>query len=137
MPMSNSSLQRYIEAISNSGLSIYDSIDIGDPELWIPTSELEEILNLALKGVSLAGLPLRTRSKVVKGYVCQALGYPVPSSFRKTQPRFPGQFFDIFIGQDGFAFFHEDRLFIGFLRFHFPIIGDLFPIRPDQTLLTG
>ena len=97
MPMSNSSLQRYIEAISNSGLSIYDSIDIGDPELWIPTSELEEILNLALKGVSLAGLPLRTRSKVVKGYVCQALGYPVPSSFRKTQPRFPGQFFDTYV----------------------------------------
>jgi hypothetical protein len=97
MPMSNSSLQRYIEAIRNSGLSIYDPIDIGDPELWIPTSELEEILNLALKGVSLAGLPLRTRSKVVKGYVCQALGYPVPSSFRKTQPRFPGQFFDTYV----------------------------------------
>lgn len=95
--MSNSSLQRYIEAIRNSGLSIYDPIDIGDPELWIPTSELEEILNLALKGVSLAGLPLRTRSKVVKGYVCQALGYPVPSSFRKTQPRFPGQFFDTYV----------------------------------------
>lgn len=95
--MSNSSLQRYIEAIRNSGLSIYDPIDIGDPELWIPTSELEEILNLALKGVCLAGLPLRTRSKVVKGYVCQALGYPVPSSFRKTQPRFPGQFFDTYV----------------------------------------
>lgn len=97
MPMINSSLQRYIEAIRNSGLSIYDPIDIGDPELWIPTSELEEILNLALKGVSLARLPLRTRSKVVKEYVCQALGYPVPSSFRKTQPRFPGQFFDTYV----------------------------------------
>lgn len=93
----SSRLQRYIEAIRNSGLSIYDPIDIGDPELWIPTSELEEILNLTLKGVSLAGLPLRTRSKVVKGYVCQALGYPVPSSFRKTKPRFPGQFFNTYV----------------------------------------
>ncbi|MEX0921409.1 MAG: hypothetical protein WD489_05170 [Rhodovibrionaceae bacterium] len=77
-------------------MSIYDPIEIGDPELWIPTPELEQLLNAAMTGVSLAGLPLRTRSKVVKEHVCRALGYPVPSSFRKTQPRFPGQFFDTY-----------------------------------------
>lgn len=55
------------------------------------------MLNSALTDISLAGLPLRTRSKVVKEHVCQALGYPVPSSFRRTQPRFPGQFFDIYV----------------------------------------
>ena len=38
--------------------------------------------------------PLRTRSKVLKTSVCVALGYPVPKSFRRTQPRFPGQNFD-------------------------------------------
>ena len=89
--------ERYIEAIRRSRLSIYDSIEIGDPELWIPTPELEELLNGAMTGVSLAGLPLRTRSKVVKEHVCRALGYPAPSGFKKTQPRFPGQFFDTYV----------------------------------------
>jgi hypothetical protein len=34
---------------------------------------------------------------VVKQYVCRALGYPVPPTFRKTKPRFPGQFFDTYV----------------------------------------
>ena len=90
-------IQRYVKAIQKSGLSIYDPIEIGDSELWIPTPELEQLLNEAMKGISLAKLPLRTRSKLVKEHVCQALGYPVPSSFRKTHPRFPGQLFDTYV----------------------------------------
>jgi hypothetical protein len=93
----NKGLERYVEAIRRSGLLIYDSIEIGDPELWIPTPELEQLLNSKLAGVALAGLPLRTRSKVVKEHICRALGYPVPSSFKKTQPRFPGQLFDTYV----------------------------------------
>jgi hypothetical protein len=89
--------QRYVEAISQSGLSIYDSIEIGDPELWIPTGELESLLNERLVGISLAGWPLRTRSKVVESRICQILGYPVPASFRRTHPRFPGQRFDTYV----------------------------------------
>lgn len=96
MATKSKKVRRYVEAIRKSGLSIYDPIDIGDPELWIPTPELERLLNAALTGVSLAGLPLRTRSKVVKEHVCQALGYPVPSRFRRTQPRFPGQLLDTY-----------------------------------------
>jgi len=88
---------QYVEAIRRSGMSIYDPIEIGDPELWIPTSELEVLLDMALRGISLSGLPLRTRSKVVKQHVCRALGYPVPSRFRHTRPRFPGQCFDTYI----------------------------------------
>lgn len=88
---------RYVEAIRKSGLSIYDPIKIGDPKLWIPTTELEALLNDELSGISLSGLPLRTRSKIVKEHVCRALGYPVPSSFRRTQPRFPGQLFDTYV----------------------------------------
>lgn len=88
---------QYVEAIQESGLSIYDHIEIGDKRLWIPTLMLEELLNIALCGVSLAKLPLRTRSKVVKEHVCRALGYPVPSTFLKTQPRFPGQYFDTYV----------------------------------------
>jgi hypothetical protein len=30
-------LRHYIDAIQRSGLSIYDPIEVGDPELWIPT----------------------------------------------------------------------------------------------------
>lgn len=93
--MSNAKV--YVEAIKNSGLSIYDSIEIGDPKLWIPTPELEFLLNSQMVGISLAGLPLRTRSKVVKEHLCKALGYPIPTSFKKTQPRFPGQLFDTYI----------------------------------------
>ncbi|ANO50440.1 restriction endonuclease [Woeseia oceani] len=87
-------LQQYVDAISASGLTLYDPIEIGDPDLWIPSAELEQILDLSLAGYSVAGLPLRTRSKVVNQEICKALGYPVPKSFTKTNPRFPGQDFD-------------------------------------------
>ncbi|MBF0587004.1 restriction endonuclease [Prosthecochloris sp. N3] len=104
-------MQRYIKAIQKSGLSIYDSIEVGDPELWIPTPELEKLLDAAMKGISLTGLPLRTRSKVVKEHVCRALGYPVPASFRKTQPRFPGQFFDTYVQKsNNLQVWNEDLL---------------------------
>lgn len=87
----------YIQNIRASGLNIYDSIPVGHPDYWIPTPDLERLLDDHLRGVSLAGLPLRTRSKVAKEHVCRALGYPIPKSFLKTQPRFPGQFFDTYV----------------------------------------
>lgn len=87
----------YVRNIAQSGLSIYDRIAVGDPHLWVPTTALEDILNQAIVGLDLRGLPLRTRSKVVKTAVCKALGYPVPLSFVKTQPRFPGQMFDTYV----------------------------------------
>ncbi len=86
----------YIRNIEKSRLSIYDYIDPEDRGLYIPTYALERILSDALVGLSLFGLPLRTRSKVVKTEICHALGYPAPYSFRKTQPRFPGQNFDVY-----------------------------------------
>ena len=88
--------QKFVTAIRDSGLTIYDPIAIGHPTLWIPTPELQTLLDEGLRGISLAGLPLRTRSKVVKESVCRVLGYPVPSSFKKSQPRFIGQMFDTY-----------------------------------------
>ena len=82
--------------IRSSGMTIYDLIQVGDPLYWYPAPELERILDRSLSGISLAGYPLRTRSKVVKTAVCEALGYPVPVSFEKTRPRFPGQNFDTY-----------------------------------------
>lgn len=89
--------EAFVENIRRAGISIYDPIEIGDPKLWIPTPDLERLLNRGLCGKSLAGLPLRTRSKVAKEHVCRVLGYPVPTSFLKTQPRFPGQSFDTYV----------------------------------------
>jgi hypothetical protein len=86
----------YKQAISASGKDIYIPIEIGDPDHWIPSQHIETLLNEGMRGLSLADLPLRTRSKVVKTAVCDALGYPVPKSFKKTQPRFFGQQLDTY-----------------------------------------
>jgi hypothetical protein len=85
----------YVKRIRNSGLSIYDSLD-DRPDLLVDHDSLQAILNSALVGLNL-DYPPRTRSKVVKAAVCQALGYPVPERFRKTKPRFPGQQFDTYV----------------------------------------
>lgn len=95
--MTGKTPDEYVAAVRERGLTIYDRIEVGDPDLWIPAEELELILDRELYGKSLAGLPLRTRSKVAKELVCKALGYPAPGSFTKTQPRFPGQKFDTYV----------------------------------------
>jgi hypothetical protein len=85
------------ERISRSGLTIYDSIPEEQRDLFIPAEQLERILEDALIGNDYGNLPLRTRSKVANQDLCRALGYPVPSSFKKTKPRFPGQNFDKYV----------------------------------------
>lgn len=95
--------------IADKGLSIYDPLDEENKDLWIPTTELERLLNKGLMGFSTKGLPLRTRSKVIKQEVCKILGYPIPKSFKKTQPRFPGQLFDTYIQKsDNLQIWNED-----------------------------
>ena len=90
-------LQRHVDAIANSGKSIYDVVERSDPFLWVATAGLEAILDYALRGTSLAGMKIRTRSKAVKSRICDALGYTAPVAFKKTQPRFPGQDFDVYV----------------------------------------
>ena len=90
-------VKQYVQAIRNRGLSIYDPITKNNSELWIPTLALEILLNESLTGVSLKGLFIRTRSKIVKEHICRALGYPVPSRFKRTRPRFIGQQFDVYV----------------------------------------
>ncbi len=81
------------EAVRQSGRSIYDDLS-GEPDLVYDIADLEDRLNAHLVG-EVWDFPIRTRSKVAKQAVAEALGYPVPPSFRKTQPRFPGQRLDI------------------------------------------
>lgn len=80
--------------IAGSGLTIYDAVESADQFLERP--ELQALLNEELAGLNL-NLPIRTRSKVVKEVVCDAMGYPRPKSFEKTQPRFPGQDLDVYV----------------------------------------
>ncbi|MEQ1914291.1 MAG: restriction endonuclease [Sideroxydans sp.] len=84
------------KSIRASGLDIYSPIEVGDANLWIPTPHIETLLNKALKGLNLGELPVRTRSKVVKIAICEALGYPAPKSFKRTKPRFFGQQLDTY-----------------------------------------
>jgi hypothetical protein len=86
----------YVSAIAASGLTIHDPIEIGHPTLWVPTPDLERILDEKLVGIGGLDVPIKTRSKLVKQHVCRALGYPVPKSFKKVQPRFFGQMFDTY-----------------------------------------
>ncbi len=88
-------LEQVVRAIRASGLSIYDSLETR-PNLYLDTKSLEFLLSEGLTGLKL-DYPIRTRSKVLKGSVCQLLGYPVPISFRRTTPRFPGQNFDTYV----------------------------------------
>lgn len=88
--------RKKVSNISNADLTIYDVIEVGNIDFWLTSEELEAILNYRLKGLNLNGLALRTRSKRVKIEICTALGYPIPKSFKKTQPRFLGQQFDTY-----------------------------------------
>ncbi len=101
----------YVHNIRKSGFTIYEPVEIGDPNLRIPASALETLLNAALRGLNLSGLPLRTRSKVVKTAICKGLGYPVPTTFTKTRPRFPGQLFDTYTQKSNNLQVWNDELF--------------------------
>ena len=81
--------------IAKSGLTIYDSL-VDRPDLYFATRELEQALTPKLVGENL-NEKIRTRSKTARSMVCKAIGYPVPQAFRKTQPRFPGQNFDVYV----------------------------------------
>lgn len=88
---------RYVHAIRASGLTIYDSLAEKHDELYIPTLVLEDLLNEAFVGKRLPNVPLRTRSKLFKQWVCDALGYPTPKQFKKTLPRFFNQNLDTYV----------------------------------------
>jgi hypothetical protein len=99
--MTHKTAHDYKEAIQSSGKDIYTPIEIGDADYWIPAPHLEQLINEGLQGKLLQDAqgrawPIRTRSKLLKTEICKALGYPIPKSFRKTQPRFLGQQLDAF-----------------------------------------
>ena len=80
-------MYKYPDNIKNSGMTIYDK-PLDDENTFIPSAELEDLLRQGLIGLSLDGLAIRSRSRYVKERICKILGYPVPHSFKRTQPRF-------------------------------------------------
>src|SRR2546428_6158722 len=95
MPSGFSSVVGGDGGLANSGKTIYDALH-DSPESFLPCDDLESILREGLVGLDL-NFPLRTRSKVLKSKICEILGYPVPSSFKRSAPRFPGQNFDTYV----------------------------------------
>lgn len=81
--------------IAMSGKSIYDALR-DTPDFFLAGGDLEAVLRAGLIGLDL-NYPLRTRSKVLKSRICEILGYPVPNTFKKSKPRFPGQDFDTYV----------------------------------------
>src|SRR5262245_26734618 len=81
--------------LAQSGKTIYDLLH-DSPEFFLPAPDLEAVLRAGLVGLDL-NYPLRTRSKVLKSKICEILGYPIPKSFTKSKPRFPGQDLDTYI----------------------------------------
>jgi hypothetical protein len=95
MPRDYSSIVGGAGGIAKSCKSIYDSLH-ESPDFFLAGGDLEAILCAGLLGLDL-NYPLRTRSKVLKSKICEVLGYPVPASFKKSKPRFPGQDFDTYV----------------------------------------
>lgn len=91
------SATKYRDAIRKSGQSIYEPIEVGHPLYWIPTPDLQVLLEHGLRGLSVKGLPIRTRSKMIKARVCESLGYPVPDRFQRCRPRFLAQQLDVYV----------------------------------------
>ncbi len=95
-------------SIRESGLSIYGEMDASESDLFYPDSELEAYLETVLGGVELGGPP-RSRAKLAKQLVAEALGYQPPSSFKKTRPRFPSQDLDVYVQKaDNLQIWNED-----------------------------
>lgn len=53
----------FVSRIAESRLSIYDPIEPSDSNLWVPTPDLEKLLNEGLVGVSLKDLPYKDAIK--------------------------------------------------------------------------
>lgn len=93
--------------IVDSGASIYDRVDRMS-DLYYEAPILEARLAARLVGCRW-DVPIRTRSKLGKAALAEALGYPVPTSFRKTRPRFPHQDLDLFLQQsDNLQIWNEE-----------------------------
>jgi len=85
------------KTLTDLGFDIYEPLT-DHPEAVFTTAALETLLEREMLGQTFDA-PSRTRGKLAKQAVAKALGYPVPKTLRKTQPRFPGQDLDVYVQQ--------------------------------------
>jgi len=78
-----------IELIRQAGIDIYCALDYQSP-LFMPAESIERALSQALIGRRFEG-ENKTRSKLVKQAVAGALGYPIPTRFKRSVCHFPSQ----------------------------------------------
>ncbi len=89
-------------AIEHGRVDLYWPAATADTEFFYDPEGLEAILQDELIGrTDLADLPIRTRAKVAKSAVCEALGYQAPRSFPKMAggPRLPHPAIDVYAQQ--------------------------------------
>ncbi len=80
--------------------SIYETPADSLSDTFFTHEQLSAVLRHELVGTeALRELSVRTRSKVAKSLVCTALGYRVPPSFKKTQPRLRHANIDVYVQQ--------------------------------------
>ena len=86
--------------IRNLQPSIYDPSATELTGLFYSPPELQALLRDELIGRDdLDDLPVRTRFKVAKTLVCEALGYTAPPTFAKVNPRLPHATVDVYVQQ--------------------------------------
>lgn len=85
------------KAVEALGFDIYEPL-AAYPEAVYTRAELQAILSHELVGRSYEP-PIKARAKLAKQDVAAALGYPVPSSLKRTKPRLPGQDLDVYVQQ--------------------------------------
>ena len=89
-------------AIEHGRVDLYWPAATADTQFFYDPEGLEAILQDELIGrTDLADLPIRTRAKVAKSVVCEALGYQAPRSFPKMAggPRLPHPAIDVYAQQ--------------------------------------
>jgi len=92
-------MTNYVENIQTSKLSMNHLIPPTNDSLFVPNVILERLLRSRLTNISLDKIPFHMRTKLIKSEICMALGYPIPSLFKRSRPCFPGQNFDVYIQQ--------------------------------------
>ena len=86
------------ENIKRDLVPLYEAAAESESPYFYPPDLLEAYLKSALLGSQeFANLAVRTRSKRAKERICSLLGYQIPKSFRKTQPRLQHPNLDVYV----------------------------------------
>lgn len=92
--------QKVRAIIQQRGVSVYDLPTNVESDDFFTVVQLEALLKKQLIGrTDLAGLAVRTRSRIAKTLVCEALGYQAPRSFKRVSPRLPHPLVDVYAQQ--------------------------------------